>query len=110
MIMTNEQIKHALDNLFEGAFLVYYYKGEIKIREGNIKVNRIFEPYDNPNRYHTKLDDFPMRLRYGKVWCRKAEEVPKAVEMVKQARQNYLSEVNRRYEMLKGEINGREKL
>ena len=95
-------INNALDTALENVYLIYYYRGEMKVKEGSLKINGIFEPYDNPKKYHTKLHDFPLKLRYGKVWCMSDKDVPKAIEMIKQSRQRYVSEVFERYEKLKG--------
>ena len=98
-------LEHALDVAYKNAFLIYYYKNEIKIKKGDVTLNRIFEPYDNPNYYHTKLHDFPLQIKYGKVWCKDEEDIPLAIEIVEQSRIRYLTEIINRYEKIRKENN-----
>lgn len=102
--MTQEEAVHALDDAFTHAYLIYQYRGKINVREGIVKMNRTFQPYDNPKRYHTKLHTLPLTLKYGKVWCRSAEDIERGIGIVKQARARYIADVEKRYEKLKGEV------
>lgn len=87
-------------NSFEHAYLVYNFKGVIKVKEGVVKSNRIFVAYDNPNSYHTKLHDHPLQYRYGKVWCLREEDIQTAINIIKARRENYKLEMLKRYERL----------
>lgn len=61
-------------------WLVYYHKGEIKVKKGNLGKN--FYP-QNENIWHTGIPTRSMEVSSkGKVLCWREEDIPKAKQMI----------------------------
>ena len=82
-------------NTYPKRWLVYVYRGNIVIKEGVIYNNPelvfphySFYPYDyfdKSYRYsYTQLSEKPLTLGCGKVWCESAEDIDKAIAIIKQ--------------------------
>lgn len=56
------------EHLIEDVYLVYPYRGTIKVKHGYISVYGNFVPYENTQIYHTKIASSPFEWRWGKVW------------------------------------------
>lgn len=71
-------------------YIVYYSKGEIRVHAG--KKCGVFYPFDT-NTYMTHNPDIPMQVNSrGKVWCLHPEDIPEAVEMIREAYKDKLTE------------------
>ena len=64
------------------AWLVYYYKGEIKVKKGNVRIGHTFYPVEE-NIWHCGIPDKYMEVSSkGKVLVRQKEDIPKAIQMI----------------------------
>lgn len=63
-------------------YLVYYYKGDIKVKRGNVCLGGNFYP-ENEDIWHTHIPIRPMQVSSkGRVVCWRAEDIPKAKRMI----------------------------
>ena len=85
---------------YKGVYEVYTHRGEIIVRKGNLKYNKVFEP-EGMQTWHTGFHSavgFPKPLTlYGrKVWCETEEDIPKAIEILTDRIEEYHREVQER--------------
>lgn len=67
---------------FPVAWLVYYYKGEIKVKKGNVRIGHTFYPVGE-NIWHCGIPDKYMEVSSkGKVLVRHEEDIPIAKRMI----------------------------
>lgn len=78
-------------------YLVYRYKDTIKVRKG--KPAHVFYYKDEKNTWHyqTGIPDIPMIVTSkGRVLCYDENDIPKAIEMLKEYYRNKLLEIKKR--------------
>jgi len=72
------------------AYLIYRYKGEIRVKKG--RAGRVFYPDYNPHIWNTNCPtEFNKVTSAGRILVRTEDEIPEAVEML---RNHYRSKVN----------------
>ena len=95
---------------FTDVFLVYYCQGSIHVKQGNMKMNGAFIAHGEKYRHcGLRRGDRivkPLELCCGKVWCMKQEDVPKAVNIIMERRQQYIEETKDRAEKAAGQFVG----
>ena len=78
------------------AWLVYYYRGEIKVKHGTVGLN--FYP-DNSYSWQTGIPTEYMKInRAGKILVENEDDLPKAKEMLKTYYLNKEASVKQEYE------------
>lgn len=76
---------------FQVGWLVYYFKGEIKVKKGNVRLGHTFYP-EGERIWHCGIPSKPMVCTSkGKVLVWNEEDIPKAKEMIYQ---HYLKKVD----------------
>ena len=95
---------------YTDVFLVYYCKGNILVKKGNMKMNGCFIAHGETYR-HCGLSQGnhiakPLELCCGKVWCHKEEDVPKAINIIMERRQQYIEETKERAAKAAGQFVG----
>ena len=66
-------------------YIVYTWRGEIKVKEGRMNYNGTFLPPKANSPWMSKCPREPMKINsYGKVWCKDKSQIPIAKEMVRE--------------------------
>lgn len=84
--------------MHELVYLLYWHQGQLKIKKGRLGLNFVPEYPEGETGYpyHTKVPMKPMTLQNGKIICYKDTDIPKATEIMLQARYNYKKEMEKK--------------
>ena len=74
-------------------WLVYYHKGEIKVRKGYLGVKNNFYPVDSDTWMTTCPREYMKVTTKGRVLVREEKDIPQAKEMIKQYFIGKISEI-----------------
>lgn len=83
------------------SYLIYYYRGEIKVKEGYMGNN--FYPLDKKYPYHTGVPHKPMIVNSkGKIWAKQKDDIPRAKELLKDyITKQYVSTIQKNAELIR---------
>ena len=103
---TYDEMKRASETvLHKGVYKVYYNKGQIMVKKGNIMANYVFWP-DGAKTWQTGLKRGckPLELSGQSVWCKTKEDIPKAIEILTERHMKYIKEVEERTQRMKDQF------
>lgn len=82
-------------------YLVYVYRGEIKIKHCKRNANgRSFEPIlKEKYYYYTQIPESPMVLQHGKIYCETLGGVPECVRIIKEHYKDRVLQLERSIEL-----------
>lgn len=64
-------------------YRVYKHQGEIQVSRGIITATGNFEPFSQSSPWMTQNPNYTLTLEHGKVLCESENDIPEAIEMVK---------------------------
>ena len=80
-------------------YMVYTWRGEIKVKEGIMRGNGVFFPPNANSPWMSKCPTEPMKINSrAKVWCIDESQIPRAKEML-------IEYARRRIETIEGNYN-----